>query len=141
MKEGLHISTDKSLLDINFIHGFMSQNSYWARDRSKEQTKKTIENSLCFGVYADSKEQIGFARVVSDYVFFGNIMDVIIDPDYQGKGLGKTLIEFMLNDDIIKGLQTITLKTKDAHSFYERYGFKKVGDSMLYMALDKQKLE
>ena len=95
MKEGLHISTDKSLLDINFIHGFMSQNSYWARDRSKEQTKKTIENSLCFGVYADSKEQVGFARVVSDYVFFGNIMDVIIDPDYQGKGLGKTLIEFM----------------------------------------------
>lgn len=141
MKAGLNISTDKSLLDINFIHGYMRQTSYWARDRSKEQTNKTIENSLCFGVYTDSKEQIGFARVVTDYVFFGNIMDVIIDPDYQGNGLGKTLVEYMLNNDIIKGLQTITLKTKNAHSFYELYGFKKVGDSALYMAMDKQKLE
>lgn len=141
MKEDLYISTDKSLLDFNFIHDYMSQTSYWARDRSKEQTKKTIENSLCFGLYTDSKEQVGFARVVTDYVFFGNIMDVIVDPDYQGKGLGKTLVEFVLNHGVIKGLQTITLKTKDAHSFYEKYGFKKVGDSVLYMSMDKQELK
>lgn len=141
MKEGVYISTNKSLLDFNFIHDYMSQTSYWARDRSEEQTKKTIENSLCFGLYTDSKEQVGFARVVTDYVFFGNIMDVIIDPDYQGNGLGKTLVEFMLNHSVVKGLQTITLKTKDAHSFYEEYGFKKVGESLLYMSMDKQKLE
>lgn len=141
MKEGFYISTDKSLLDFNFIHSYMSQTSYWAKGRSKDQTKSTIENSLCFGVYIDSKKQIGFARVVTDKVFFGNIMDVIIDPNYQGKGLGKALVEFMLNYETIKGLQTITLKTKDAHSLYEKYGFKRVGDSHLYMSRDKQKLK
>ena len=141
MSSEFYISTYKSLLSIDFIHDYMTKSSYWAKGRTKEQTVQTIENSFCFGMYTRSNKQVGFARIVTDFVFFGNIMDVIIDPEYQGKGLGKSLIEFMLNDLEIKGLQTITLKTKDAHSFYEKYGFKKIGDSPLHMSMDKQILE
>ena len=135
------ISTQKNLLNIDFIHNYMTEKSYWAKERTIQQTKKTVENSFCFGMYTDTKQQIGFARIVTDFVFFGNIMDVIIDPEYQGKGLGKKLVEFMLQHDAIKSLQTITLKTKDAHSFYEKYGFQRVGNSQLYMSKDKQILK
>lgn len=141
MGKDFYISTDKSLLNTDFIHDYMTRTSYWGKGRSIQQTKTTIENSFCFGMYTQSNQQIGFARVVTDFVFFGNIMDVIIEPEYQGQGLGKSLIEFILNNEIIKGLQTITLKTKDAHSLYKKYGFEKVGESSLYMSLDRQKLE
>lgn len=135
------ISTNKNLLNIDFIHDYMTKKSYWAKERTLQQTKKTVEHSFCFGMYNDAKQQIGFARIVTDFVFFGNIMDVIIDPEYQGKGLGKKLVEFMLHHDTVNNLQTITLKTKDAHAFYEKYGFQKVGNSSLYMSKDKQILK
>ena len=141
MKENFHISIDKDLLDFNFIHDYMTKVSYWGKGRTVQQTEITIKNSLCCGMYTKSNKQIGFARVVTDAVFFGNIMDVIIDPEYQSKGLGKVLVEFIFNQETIKSLQTITLKTKDAHSFYEKYGFKKTGNSDLYMSMDKQILE
>lgn len=140
MSDNFHISTDKTLLNVDFIHEFV-QNSYWGQERTVEQTMKTIENSFCFGMYTNCNQQIGFARVVTDYVFFGYIMDVIISKEYQGKGLGTKLVDFILNDEMIKNLQTITLKTKDAHSLYEKYGFSKVGNSPLYMSIDKQKLD
>lgn len=141
MAEEFYISTDKSLLDIDFIHEYMTKKSYWGKERKLEQTKGTIENSFCFGMYTTSNSQIGFARVVTDFTFFGNIMDVIIDPQYQGNGLGKSLMDYVFSHERIKNLQTITLKTKDAHAFYEKYGFQKVGDSLLYMSKDQQKLE
>lgn len=140
MKNDFYISTDKNLLNVDFIHEFV-QNSYWGQERTMEQTMKTIENSFCFGMYTKSNQQIGFARVVTDYVFFGYIMDVIISKESQGKGLGIKLVDFMLNDEMIKNLKTIALKTKDAHSLYEKYGFSKVGNSPLYMSIDKQKLD
>lgn len=140
MKNDFYISTDKNLLNVDFIHEFV-QNSYWGQERTMEQTMKTIENSFCFGMYTKSNQQIGFARVVTDYVFFGYIMDVIISKESQGKGLGIKLVDFMLNDEMIKNLKTIALKTKDAHSLYEKYGFSKVGNSPLYMSIDRQKLK
>lgn len=135
------ISTDKSGLNLQFIYDYMINTSYWGKGRTLEQTERTIENSYCFGMYTLSNEQIGFARVVTDFVFFGNIMDVFIAPEYQGKGLGKALIGHMLEDRMLNELQTLTLKTKDAHALYGRYGFKKIGDSALYMARDLQKLD
>lgn len=135
------ISTDKAALNVEFVHDYMVNTSYWGKGRTLEQTARTIENSYCFGMYTQSNEQIGFARVVTDFVFFGNIMDVFITPEYQGQGLGKALIAHMLEDKLLNELQTFTLKTKDAHALYERYGFKKIGDSALYMARDMQKLD
>lgn len=140
MSQGFHIATDRNLLNIDFVHQFI-QESYWGKERTREQTIKTIDNSLCFGMYTKNKEQIGFGRIVTDYVFFGYFMDVIVARNHQGKGLGKVLIETMLNHEITKKLQTVALKTKDAQTLYEKYGFKKVGDSTLWMSIDRQKLD
>ncbi len=135
----IHISTDKTLLDFEKVH-FKIKNSYWGGYRSKEQTKKTIENSICYGVYK-AKQQIGFARVLTDEVVFAYIMDVVIFDGYKGQGLGKKLMEHILEDPIIKNVLTVALKTKDAHSLYEKFGFQKVGNSELWMAIDKAKLD
>ncbi|MEM8927326.1 MAG: GNAT family N-acetyltransferase [Bacteroidota bacterium] len=139
MDAAIQISSDRSLLDVNKIHGVI-KNSYWGSYRSVEQTKKTIENSLCFGAYR-AEEQIGFARVLTDEVVLAHIMDVVIFEGYKGKGIGKILMEYILKDPRVRDVLSITLKTKDAHTFYEKYGFKKVGNSKLWMAIDRAKLE
>ncbi len=135
----LFISTDKSRLDTTAIHDFISI-SYWADGRTMEEVRSTIENSLCFGIYMKEGKQIGFARVVTDYTFFGYIMDFIVFKEYQNNGYGKILMDFMMNHEVLKNLRTIGLKTKDAHGFYKRYGFKSIGGSPLWMTLDKQVL-
>ncbi len=140
MEQNYFISTDKSLLDVQAIQNFIS-NTYWGKGRSVEDVQKTIANSYCFGMYTDKREQIGFARIVTDYIYFGYFMDVIVLDKFQGQGLGKILVEYILRDPIIKNLKTLALKTKDAHELYERYGFNKIGDSPLWMSIDKQILE
>jgi N-acetylglutamate synthase-like GNAT family acetyltransferase len=136
----IHISTDKKLLDVSRIHEYINTVSYWGRGRTLKEVQKTIENSLCFGMYNESKEQLGFARVVTDQVAFGYIMDVIIFEPYKGSGLGTKLIDYLMKHEVIKKLKTIALKTKDAHQLYEKFDFKNVGDSDLWMANDRLKL-
>jgi len=89
-------STDKSKLDIDLIHKFLTT-SYWARGRSLEDVKKSIENSICFGIY-DGNKQVGFARIITDYVVFAYLMDVFIIEEYRGKGLSKVLLAKIFND-------------------------------------------
>ncbi|WP_430426105.1 GNAT family N-acetyltransferase [Maribacter litoralis] len=137
MKQDYFISKNKRLLNVEGIQQFIAS-SYWGKDRTLNEVKLTIENSYCFGIYTNDNEQIGFARVVTDYIYFGYFMDVIIFDKFQGKGYGKILIEAMLEDPTIKSLKTLALKTKDAHQLYERYGFDKIGDSALWMSVDKQ---
>ena len=139
MDSEIQISTDKSQLDFNKVHREI-KNSYWGSYRSEEQTKKTIENSICYGVFKGS-EQIGFARVLTDEVVLAHIMDVIIFEGYKGKGFGKILMKYILKDARVRNVLSLTLKTKDAHSFYEKYGFKRVGNSDLWMAIDRAKLD
>lgn len=139
MEQEYFISTDKDLLDSIAIQKFIT-NTYWGDGRSLEEVDKTIENSFCFGMYTSNREQIGFARVVTDYLYFGYFMDVIILEEFQGRGYSKILMEYMLADSTIKKLKTVALKTKDAHKLYERYGFKKIGDSSLWMSIDRQLL-
>ncbi len=139
MDAAIQISSDKSLLNVDKVHRAI-KNAYWGSYRSVEQTKKTIENSICYGVYR-SKEQIGFARVLTDEVVFAHIMDVIIFEEFKGQGIGKKLVEHILKDSRMKDVLTICLKTKDAHAFYEKYGFEPVGNSDLWMAIDNAKLD
>lgn len=134
------ISTDKGLLNVDAIQQFIV-NSYWVNGRTVEEVKQTIEHSYCFGIYTLQNEQIGFARVVTDYMYFGYFMDVIIFERFQEQGFGKILVEAMLEDETIKKLKTLALKTKDAHSLYERFGFNKIGDSKLWMSIDRQILK
>lgn len=115
------ISTDKSKLDINLIHEFLSKSSYWAQNRSSETVKTSIEHSLCFGVY-DGNLQAGFARVVTDYATFAWLCDVFILESHRGNGLGKWLIECVVAHPDLRSLKIFLLATRDAHELYRKYG-------------------
>ena len=116
------ITNNKKLLSLAQIYEFLSK-SYWAKNRSKEIIKESIEHSECFGVYYKN-EQVGFARIVTDYAVMYWLCDVYIDENHRKKGLGKKLIEVIVNNDELKKLTGI-LGTLDAHSLYEKYGFEK----------------
>lgn len=123
------ISDDKALLQPQRVLE-MLQKSYWAADRDLDTIKKSIENSLCFGVYR-AGEQVGFARCVTDYATIYWLADVIIDERFRGHGLGKALVAAVHAHESIKGLSGI-LATRDAHALYERHGFVVV-DEKKYM--------
>lgn len=116
------VSVDKTKLDIGYIHHFLSKESYWAKNIPIDIVKKSIEGSLCFGVYENNK-QVGFARVITDYATFGYLADVFIDKDYRGKGLSKELMKFIMEQDVIKKLRRFMLATLDAHGLYAQFGF------------------
>lgn len=134
MDKEFSISTDKNLLDINLIHNFLSNESYWAKGISKERIKKVIENSFCFGIYKDNK-QIGFARVVSDLSSFAYLADVFVLKDYRGKGLASLLIKTILGYDNFKSIRRWLLATKDAHEIYKKLGFKSLENPEKFMEI------
>jgi len=117
----IEISTDKSRLDLEVIHSFLS-NSYWGKGRSLEEVKWSIDSSLNFGVYQNGK-QIGFARIVTDNLVFAMLLDVFILPDYRGKGYSKQLMKVILEYPKLEKVKTWMLKTKDAHGLYTQFGF------------------
>ena len=121
--EGYLLSTDKTLLQVDCIHSFLSNESYWAKDIPKNSIEKGIANSLCFGVYLD-KEQVGFARVISDYSTFAYLCDVFIVKEHRGKGLSKWLMEKVMQHPDLQNLRRWTLGTRDAHELYRRFGFR-----------------
>ena len=118
----IEISTDKEKLDIQVIHNYLSNESYWARGRAIETVQRSIENSLCFGVYSENK-QVGFARVITDYAVFAWLLDVFILPEYQGKGYGKKLMKAIMKHSNLQGLRRWGLGTDDAHGLYKQFGF------------------
>lgn len=118
------ISTEKDKLDLNVIHDFLTNRSYWANGRSFETVKRSIENSICFGVYDSSDKLVGFARVLTDYAVFAYIMDVFILEEYRKQGLSKQLMTAIMQHSDLQGLQRFMLATNDAHELYEKYGFR-----------------
>ncbi len=134
-KDNYVISTDPVRLDIKTIHNYLTR-SYWSKGIPFEIVKKTIENSFCFGVY-DETSQIGFARVISDFVTFGYLADVFILEEHQGKGLGIWLIECILNHPDLQGFRKWLLVTKDAHRLYEKFGFRNLAMPETYMEIAK----
>lgn len=120
-RNGFTISTDRSKLDIDVIHSFLSA-SYWAKGIPREIVARSIENSLCFGVFAEGR-QVGFARVISDYATYAYIADVFILESYRGHGLGKWLMEQIMSHPQLQGLRRWSLCTRDAHGLYEQVGF------------------
>jgi GNAT superfamily N-acetyltransferase len=120
--ENFVISTDKERLDSEAIQKFLSEESYWAKSRTYEQTLRAIENSICFGLYLDDR-QIGFARVVSDQAAFAYLGDVYILDEFRGQGLSKWLMETILSHPDLQGLRRWLLATRDAHGLYAQYDF------------------
>ncbi|MEJ7848015.1 MAG: GNAT family N-acetyltransferase [Pyrinomonadaceae bacterium] len=116
------ISTAKERLQLDVIQKFLEEDSYWAQDRRAEQTRLAIENSVCFGLYHDGN-QIGFARVVSDFATFAYLGDVFVLEAFRGRGLSKWLMETIISHPDLQGLRRWVLATRDAHTLYEKYGF------------------
>lgn len=117
------LSTDKAKLDVNYIHRFLSEESYWSKHIPIEIVQKSIEGSLCFGVYLND-EQVGFARVITDEATFAYLADVFIDVQHRGKGLSKELMKFIMDMDFTKVIRNFLLGTLDAHDLYKQFGFK-----------------
>lgn len=116
----MRISTDKKLLDVVLIHSFL-KDAYWAKGRTLDEVRTTIDHCLCYGVYLEGK-QIGFARVLTDYAVFAYLMDVFILPEFRGKGYAKLLMKEVFDNPKTNRLKWM-LKTSDAHGLYEQFGF------------------
>ena len=117
----ISVSTDKSKLDVPFVQNFL-KDVYWAAGRTMEEVQTTIDSSFCFGIYLDDK-QIGFCRVITDYVVFAYVMDVFIDENHRGKGYSSILINAMMSEPKLQEVKIWRLATSDAHFLYEKFGF------------------
>jgi GNAT superfamily N-acetyltransferase len=120
------VSTDKNKLDVPFIQHFL-KDIYWAAGRTMEEVQITIDNSFCFGIYLNDK-QIGFARVITDYVVFAYLMDVFITEEHRGKGYSSILINSMMTEPKLKDVKIWRLATSDAHFLYQKFGFTALGN-------------
>jgi GNAT superfamily N-acetyltransferase len=128
------ISTDPARLDLDVIHHYLSQESYWARNIPRDLVAKAMAYSRCYGIY-EGPSQVGFGRLVTDYATFAYVGDIFVLADHRGKGLSKWLVECMLSDPDVQGLRNWTLYTKDAQRLYARYGFQPPADPRSVMTI------
>lgn len=130
-KTSVEISTDKSQLDVDCIHKYLSERSYWAKGRTKAEVEATIDNSMCFGLYING-ELAAFTRLVTDLTCFAYLMDLFVLEQYRGKGCSKRLLEFVFS---YPTLQTVSflLRTSDATELYKQFGFKAIDQKNDFM--------
>lgn len=127
------VTTDRSRLDLNVIHEFLAS-SYWAAGIPREVFLRSVENSLCFGVFENAK-QVGFARVITDYATYAYLADVFILESHRGLGLSKFLMECIIAHPQLQGLRRWTLATRDAHGLYAKFGFTPLKNPGRFMEL------
>ena len=116
------VSTDPDQLDVDRILHFLRDLSYWGKTETRERVERALRNSCAFGAFSGGL-QVGYARVITDYVTFGYISDVFVDPDYRGHGVGKALIAAIHAHPELQGFRGWLLKTEDAHGLYEQFGW------------------
>jgi GNAT superfamily N-acetyltransferase len=133
------ISTDKAALDLPFIHHFLSTEAYWSLNIPMDIVKRSVEHSLCFGVYLGT-QQVGFARIISDYATIAYLGDVFIVPAHRGKGLSKRLIAGIMSHPDLQGLRRWILLTGDAHGLYRQFGWVPIPKPELYMEIARPNL-
>ena len=131
-----YVSCDSDKLNVEMIHDYLANRSYWRKGFGLEKLKIAIANSLCFGVYLKSTdEQIGFARVLSDKVTFAYIEDLFILEEYRGNGFSKKLMKSIMEHEDLQNLQRWTLLTNDAHTLYSKFGFKQIAHPERFMEI------
>jgi len=116
------VSTDPSRLDLDVIHGFLT-NCYWAKGIPRNVVERSVEHSLCFGIYDTSGAQIGFARVISDFATVAYLGDVFVLGSHRGRGLSEWMMECIMQHPSLQGLRRWILLTRDAHGLYAKFGF------------------
>jgi len=131
-KNSFSIYTDPEKMDIPYIHRYLSEESYWARNIPLETVRRSIAGSLCFGVF-EGEKQVGFARVMTDKATFGYLADVFIDERYRGLGLSKWMMESIMAHPDLQGFRSWMLATRDAHGLYAQFGFGGLDEPQLFM--------
>jgi GNAT superfamily N-acetyltransferase len=129
----MEISTDRSRIDRDLVHRFLSEESYWARSRTREENERIIDASLCFGAYDEDGRQIGHARVVTDTVSFAFLADVFVVAEARGRGVGKALLAAVVAHPAVRDVRRLALRTADAHGFYEGFGFEPLADVQTWL--------
>ena len=129
----IEVSTDRTRLDVDFIHEFLHA-SPWARNIPRAVLEKSLAHSLCFGAFLDGN-QVGFARVVTDYATFGYIADVFVTPAHRGAGIARQLVRAILDHPELQGLRRLLLATEDAHGLYAKFGFQPLVHPEHYMTI------
>jgi GNAT superfamily N-acetyltransferase len=131
---GFLISTNDARLDLDVVYSFLT-NCYWAKGIPREVVARSIEHSLCFGVYEDAGVQVGFARVVSDFATVAYLGDVFVLEPHRGRGLGKWMMECIMRHPALQNLRRWILLTRDAHGLYSDFGFTPLKNPQRYMEL------
>jgi GNAT superfamily N-acetyltransferase len=127
------ITTDPARLDLEAIYRFLS-GAYWSKNRSREVVERSLKSSLCFGLF-DGGEQIGLARVISDFATFAYLCDVYVLDAYQGQGLGTWLLQSIVSHPDLQNLRRWMLATRDAHGLYRKVGFTELHTPERWMEL------
>lgn len=125
------LTTDKTRLDLDVIHGFL-MTSYWAAGISADIVICSVENSLTFGLF-EGDEQVGFARVVTDYATFAYLADVFVLRPHRGQGLGKWMMDVVFSHPELQGLRRWMLATRDAHDLYRKHSFTALKEPSIFM--------
>lgn len=131
------ISTDAHRLNVEVIHRFLAEDSYWSPGIPRSIVERAIANSLCFGVYHRAA-QVGFARVITDKSTFALLADLFILEAHRGKGLSKWLMRCVVEHEDLQGLRRLLLLTSDAHGLYRQFGFKELGNPSRFMEVVRQ---
>jgi GNAT superfamily N-acetyltransferase len=130
------ISTDKSRLDVDYIHRYLSEASYWAKNIPVDVVRRSIDNAFCVGAYRGDR-QVGFGRLITDYATFGYLADIFVDEQHRGRGISKQMVALILAQPFIGGLRRLMLGTRDAHSLYAQYGFSALKNPDAFMELHR----
>ena len=126
------VSTDRKRIDIDAVYHYLHDEAYWSQGIPREIVERSIENSLCFGIYRDG-EQVGFARMITDYATFAYLADVFVLAPYRGQGLSKWMMECIMAHPGLQGIRRFHLLTRDAHGLYEKSGFVPVAEPGRHM--------
>lgn len=134
--QGYLVTTEKHLLNVQHIHKWLSEESYWNKGISLETVQKFFDNSFCIGTVING-ETIGFGRLVTDYAVVAYLADVFVREGHRGKGLGKMMMKVLFDIDWVKQLRAVMLATRDAHELYRPFGFTELPTPERYMKLNR----
>ncbi len=135
-RNGFLLSTDRRLLNLDVIHQFLT-NCYWAKGIPRDTVARSIEHSLCFGIYHESGEQVAFARVITDFATIAYLGDIFVLESHRGHGLSKWMMECIMQHPALQGLRRWILLTRDAHGLYSQFGFTPLKSAEPYMELHR----
>ena len=131
--EGYELRTELADMDFDRIHPWLSTDAYWAMGRTRDNIETAARNSLNFGIFTSDGQQVAYARVLTDHANFGWLADVYVDRDHRGRGVGRMLVDGVVEHLEPIGLSRVLLATRDAHEVYARVGFEPLPKPEIFM--------